>query len=194
MDAPADYASAARFLTNHLPAYISYMVHTHIASGFGDKDESDRITVRTSDGVVVKGKGGDIDLHVSADHAAAGVPHVHDQPFNPACFSATGANLGTFDGHPAEVLDIKDICGRRDNDTTFSKLYVEPGSHEPIAVVAEKSTQPVEVRVEQRFMHVRDHVVPAAFLVEIKGSGFMFWLNLTVRREYTDYTFSDRAP
>lgn len=194
MDAPADYASAARFLTNHLPAYVSYVAHTHVASGFGDKDESNRLTVRTSDGEVVKGKDADIDFHISTDHAANGVPRIHDQPFNPACFSATGASLGTFDGQSAEVLDIKDICNRRSDDTSFSKFYVDPQSHEPIAVVAEKSEQPVEVRVEQRFMHVRDHVVPSALLVAIKGSGFMFWLNLTVRRDYSDYTFSDRAP
>jgi len=192
MDAPADYASAARYLTSHLPAYVSYVVHTHVTSGFGDKDESERITVRTSDGVVVKGNA-DINFHIDADHGSS-VPHIHDQPFNPACFTATGANPGTFDGRAVEVLDINDTCSNRSSDTSFSKFYVDARSHEPLAVVADKSEQPVEVRVEQRFTRVRESVLPSSLDVAIKGSGFMFWLNVAVRRDYSDYTFSDRAP
>jgi hypothetical protein len=194
MDAAADYASAARFLTNHLPAYISYDVRTRLTSGFGEKEDHGRITVRTSDGEVVKGKDADIDLHVDADHSSSGIPHVHDQPFNPACFSATGAHADTVDNRAVEVLDIREICGRRSDDTTFSKFYIDPRTHEPIAVVAEEDKEPVAVRVEQRFMHVRDHVLPASLDVAIKGSSFMFWLNLTVHRDYDDYTFSDHAP
>jgi len=192
MDAPADYAAAARMMTRSLPAYVSYTIHSSVHTPIVNKEETDAIVVRTSDGKVVKGKRPGVNVESSdSDHKS---PTVRDQPFDPACYTATAARSAQFLGRPAEELTLRGTCKTDRGDQDFSRLYIDPVSHTPIAVTGGDPDKTVAVRLEQRFASVDNHVVPASLLVDIKGTGFMFWLNINVQQEYTKYSFSDKMP
>jgi len=192
MDAPADYAVAARMMTRSLPAYVSYSIHSIVHTPVVNKEETAAVVVRTSDGVVVKGKRPGINVEGGDRNGQS--PTVRDSPFDPACYAATAARTTLFEGRPAEELTLRGTCKSDKGDQDFSKLYIDPVSRTPMAVTGGDSDKTVAVRLEQRFVSVDHHVVPASLLVDIKGSGFMFWLNLSVRQEYTKYAFSNTPP
>ena len=197
MDAPADYSAAVRALTRNLPAYISYTIHSFVHVGV-DHEQTDQVVVRTSDGKIVKGKRPAINVG-TGDRAKSG--SVHDVPFDPKCYTATGAHTVQFEGRTAEQIDLRPTChDRGDNEADaktsgdFTKLYVDPVSYSPLAAIGEGTDKTVAVHLEQRFTNASGHVVPASFRVEIKGSGFMFWLNILVREEFSRFGFSNSPP
>jgi hypothetical protein len=200
MDAPADYAAVTRMLTRNIPAYVTYTVHTFVHVGV-DKEETERITVRTSDGKVVKGKRPNLVLNTGKEKS----PSVHDTAFDPKCYRVTGARTAQFEGHAVEELTLRSTCHDEDdndsssssgaNQGSFTSLYVDPKSHAPIAVTGGNADdKTVSVKLEQRFMQASGHTVPASLYVAVKGSGFMFWLNVVVREQFSDFAFSDKAP
>src|SRR6185312_1091115 len=197
MDAPADYSAAVRALTRNLPAYISYTIHSFVHVGV-DHEETDEVVVRTSDGKIVKGSRPKINVGTGADSKRAAVS---DVPFDPKCYVPTGAHATQFEGHAVEQIDLRSTCrdrGESDADAKtsgdFTKLYVDPSSHVPLVALGEGTDKTVAVNLEQRFTNANGHIVPASFRVEVKGSGFMFWLNVLVREEFSRFGFSNTPP
>jgi hypothetical protein len=199
MDAPADYSAAVSMLTRNVPAYISYTIHAFVHVGV-DHQETDRVTVRTSDGKVVKGKRPDVVVNGGNNKG----PAVHNSVFNPKCYVVTGARRAQFEGHAAEELALRSTCHDRSdgdkssdpkNEGDFTTLYIDPVSHVPLAVIGgNPDDKTVAVRIDQHFTQASGHVVPSSLHVEVKGSGFMFWLNVVVREEFSDFAFSNKAP
>jgi hypothetical protein len=201
MDAPADYSAAVSLLTRNVPAYVSYTIHAFVHVGV-DHQETDRVTVRTSDGKVVKGKRPGVVVNGSGDTKG---PTVHDAVFNPKCYVATGARRAQFEGRAAEELTLRSTCHDRGDDDDkssdaknqgdFTKFYVDPVSHVPLAVTGgNPDDKTVAVKIDQHFTQASGHVVPSSLHVEVKGSGFMFWLNVVVREDFSDFAFSNKAP
>jgi hypothetical protein len=192
MNAVADYAAAMRALNHDLPAYVSYAVHSHILAGPVNHDETVTIVVRSRDGKIVKGK--PPSMQIDSDSKYEGDVVVHP-PFDAACYTATAAREATFEGVTAEALSLRDTCKtKHDLDGDFSTLYVDPASHEPLAAAGGEDSDSVSVHVQQRFGRAGAFLLPAAFDVRVKGSGFMFWLDVTGRQTYDSYKFSDTLP
>jgi hypothetical protein len=205
MDAAADYADFRRALTSdHLPAYVSYVVRSHAGFDAVGGDDTAKVVVRTSDGKVVAGTPPKISINgdgnVSGELLRRG-------PFEPACYVPTSATSTMYDGQPAEAIGLRSVCesktsdddgdGRsavHSKDTVFSMLYVDPATSRPIAVVGSTSEKYVQVHIEEHFTVAGGHVVPLRFSVKVAGSGPMFWLNVDARSAYSGYHFSAQPP
>src|SRR5579864_8657716 len=107
MNASADYQVALRILRLPLPAYVTYTQRTH-ANVFGpiERDDTETLVVRTSDGKTIKGKASTIELQGHRVH-----DNILSEPvFKTNCYRATGARLGTYRGAPAEAITLKATC------------------------------------------------------------------------------------
>jgi hypothetical protein len=192
MDALADYAAALALLRQHLPAYVTYVVRSRVVAGPVDHSESVKIVVRSRDGTIVKGKAPAMQIGVSSKFQSDVVVH---PPFNSACYAATSARRATFEGRPVEALALRDTCTSDPaGEGDFGTLFVDEGSHVPLAAVGGSDEDHVVVRVEQRFARAGAYVLPAAFDVRVKGSGLMFWLDVTGHQSYDGFSFGDVPP
>lgn len=193
MNAAADYAAAKAMLTRPVPAYVSYTVRSHVKMDAIVKDKTNQIVVRTRDGKVLKGDPGGVPVSVGR---GTGNEPLSDPAFKPSCYDAAGARIQRFEDRELEAIALHGLCtskgkGQQDFDT----LYVDPQTHEPIAVVgADSSDQHVDVRLEQRFTSVGGRALPSTLYVRVHGSGLMFWLDVEVHEEYSNYRFSNTEP
>lgn len=192
MNATADYDAARAAVSRTLPAYVSYTVTSH-ATGMGfSKDEASTIVVRSRDGKIVKGTPPSVKIGSDASYSDDVVNHA---PFQLACYRATGARLTSFDGRPAEALSLESnrTC-EHDRHGDFDTLYLDPTTRDPLAAVGNQHDDPVSVHLEQRYARTGSFILPSAFDVMVKGSSFMFWLNVTAHQTYTRYAFSNAPP
>ncbi len=190
MNATADYDAARAALTRTLPAYVSYDLTSH-ATGMGFvKNDASRIAVRTRDGKIVKGTPPTIKVGTDSSYSSDVVTHA---PFDLACYRATAARKATFDGRAVEALSLESTC-EHDKHGDFDTLYLDPATHQPLAAVGNQHDDPVSARLEQRYARAGAFVLPSAFDVAVKGSSFMFWLNVTAHQTYTHYAFSNSPP
>lgn len=193
MNAAADYAAAKAMFTRPVPAYASYTVHSHVKMDAIVKDKTNRIVVRTRDGKILKGDPGGIPVSVGHD---TGNEPLTDPAFKPACYEAAGARAERFAGRNVEAIALHGLCTSKDKgQQDFDTLYVDPETHEPIAVVgADTSDQHVDVRLEQHFTSVEGRALPSTLYVRVHGSGLMFWLDVEVNEQYVNYKFSNTEP
>jgi hypothetical protein len=198
MDASADYAAVGRALSNqNFPPYVSYLVRTHAGFDAIAGDDSSTIVVRTSDGTIVSGKKPKINVGGMPGLSADAIRH---GPFDAACYRAESAQLTTFESMPAEAIALRPLCATRDgsdhedDDTMFSRLYADPRTHRPIAVIGEKNERYVKAHVDERFVLTDGFVVPSSFNVKVVGSGPMFWLNVDARQAYSEFRFLSHWP
>ena len=166
MSAASDYQQAVRVLVKPLPAYVTYVQSGYLRMDAVEKDLSETITVRTSDGKIVKGKS--LDFNIGVDKKTEG-SIIRNSPFDAGCY--TDKDQGDF-----------------------STLYVDPATHDPLAAVGQKKDDPVDVRIEQHFARTGAYVLPAQLAVRVKGSGLMFWLDVDVHLAFSAYRFSDKLP
>jgi hypothetical protein len=193
MDATADYAAAKLALTRTLPAYVSYRVVSHAGAGPFVKDEDQTIVVRTRDGEVVRGKPPSIQIGANSK-ANYNRDVVDKPPFNPACYAPASARRDTFEGRSVEAFELRQTCGRDEDDGDFGTLFIDPQTHAPIAAIGGKTDESVAVRVVQRYTPVAGFYMPSALDVRVKGSGWMSWLDVTAFERFSDYVFSSAAP
>ncbi len=192
MDAAADYQTASRLLSSPLPAYVSYVVDS--VSGFDAlrMHDTTKIVVRLSDGQIVAGRKPKMQISTGRSYDGDVLRH---GPFMPACYAPTGATLTTFEARPAEAIALRPVCREksadRSDDTDFGTLYVDPASHEPLAVTGANDERYVTARLAEHFTQAAGHVVPADFHVKVAGSGPMFWLNVDARETFSEYRFMD---
>jgi hypothetical protein len=192
MDAAADYSAAVRALAHHLPAYVQYDVRSHVAMGPIVKDETSTIVVRTRDGTIVKGEPPLMRVGSASNYHGDVVTH---PPFDPACYAPLAVRDSTFEGRPAEELSLANTCKKSaDSDGDFTALFLDRASREPLAATGGNHDPTVDVRVSERFAHVGDYIMPSAFDVRVKGSGVMFWLDVTAHQTYEGFSFSDALP
>jgi hypothetical protein len=195
MDAAADYAAAKAMLSRPLPAYISYTAHAHVKFDAITHDDTRQIVVRTSDGKVLKGSvpsGVPSNMHIGNDNDSF-EPAVHPA-FKPACYSAKSASLQNYQGRSLEAIGLTESCNKDPDDKDFDTLYVDPRTHEPVAVTGSDDSQHVYVNLSQQYTRVGDNVLPSTFFVRVKGSGMMFWLDVLVDMSFSDYRFSNTEP
>lgn len=203
MDAAADYADVKRLLSNpRLPAYVSYVIHSHAGFDAVHGDAATTIVVRTSDGKIVSGKPPKIDVDSNGDNNTNVVRH---GPFDAACYLPESATLSTFEARPAEAIELRSICAKKDggghdhdndhdNDTDFRVLYADPATHRPIAAVGHTAEKYVTADVDEHFTVADSFVVPSRLTVKIAGSGPMFWLNVDATQTFSDYRFLTHQP
>ncbi len=192
MNAASDYAAASAALGKTLPAYVTYTTQAHMKFDAITRDQTTDIVVRTSDGVIVKGKppfasvnyGG----HFNGDESILKNP-----PFLAKCYKAGGAKDATFEGRAVEAIALHGTC-KGDDDTDFDTLYVDPNSHDPIAATASEDKEAVAVNLITRYARTGSYVLPSSLYVRVKGSGLMFWLDVLADMRYSNYRFSDKAP
>ncbi len=192
MNATSDYAAARAFLKPHLPAYVTYTIHSRASFDAVVKDETRTLTVRTSDGKIVKGKAPDVKVDSSNGDASEATDH---PPFDANCYSGAEAQAATYDGRSLEAIALTDRCKTdKHSDTDFQTLYVDPKTYAAVAVVGVRNDGPVAVSLDQRFLKTQGYVMPASFHIHVKGSGLMFWLDVLADQTYSDYRFSDTIP
>jgi len=195
MDAAADYAVAKAMLTRPLPAYVSYTAHSRVKFDAIDHSETDAVVVRTSDGVVVKGKvpstSQGFHFNTGEDNGMEPVAH---PAFKPSCYQAVSAKLRDYEGRNLEAITLRETCSRSESDKDFDTLYVDPDTHEPVVATGSGDDEHVLVRLNQEFTKVGNRALPSTFYVRVHGSGFMFWLDVLVDQRYTDYRFSSTPP
>jgi len=197
LDAAHDYASAIRYLHNTFPAYVSYVQKTRAKIGPIDRSDEGTIVVRTSDGKVVSGKPSEIQINASSKFHGDAVEH---SPFDPDCYAPVSASSTTFDGAPAEALALRGTCksGHDDKDDAsdldFTTLYVNPHTFQPLSVSGVNNDDTVSVRLEEDFSAVDGHTVPSLLSVRVLGHGWMGWLDIRARVEYSRYQFLSSMP
>ena len=196
MNAASDYAAAAAALNKPLPAYVAYTTHAHMKFDAIVRDESSNLVVRTSDGAIVKGKRpfGNVNY---GGRFNANDDIVTSPPFKPACYQAKTAKSATYEGREVEAIGLHGTCkdtGDDKSDTDFDTLYVDPRSHDPVAVVAADNSDSVAVDLIQRYARTGAYVLPSSLYIRVKGSGIMFWLDVLANMTYTNYSFSSKAP
>jgi hypothetical protein len=156
-----------------------------------EKDINETVTVRTSDGKTVKGK--ELEIYTGAGSKTSG-NILKNSPFETSCYTGLSSKPDTYDGRAVEAIALKDVCKRDKDDGDFKTMYVDPASHDPVAVVGRGGEDPVFVSFEQRYVRAGAYVVPDLLAVRVKGSGLMFWLDFDFHAAFTDYSFSDKAP
>jgi hypothetical protein len=191
MSAASDYQQAVRVLAKPLPAYVTYVQSGYLRMDAVEKDLSETITVRTSDGKIVKGKS--LDFNIGVDKKTEG-SIIRNSPFDAGCYTGASARSVTFEGREVEAIALKDSCEHDKDQGDFSTLYVDPATHDPLAAVGQKKDDPVDVRIEQHFARTGAYVLPAQLAVRVKGSGLMFWLDVDVHLAFSAYRFSDKLP
>lgn len=193
MNAAADYSAAKAMLTRPVPAYVSYTVHSHVKMDAIVKDKMSQIVVRTTDGKVLKGDPGGIPASIG--HGSGNEP-LTDPAFKPTCYDAASARLERFEGRELEAIALRGVCKSEDEGSQdFDTLYVDPETHAPVAAVStSQGDQHVDVRLDQRFTRVGDRALPSTLYVRVHGSGLMFWLDVEVHEQYSDYRFSNTEP
>lgn len=191
MNAAADFEAAVRMLSRPLPAYVTYTQHAHAKIDSIVKDQTSTVTVRTSDGKIVKGKG--LEIIVGSQHSTSG-SILTNSPFDIQCYAGVSAKIAPYEGRDAEQIVLHDRCARDKDSGDFTTLYVDPATHEPLGVVGGKSENPVDVHLEQRWTHAGNNYVPSTLAVMVKGSGLMFWLDVVASADFSHYSFSDKAP
>ena len=195
MNAAADYAAAKAMLTRALPAYVSYDVHSHVKLDAFVRNETSNVVVRTSDGVIVKGKvpeaaaGG---LHISGNTYSAMEP-VARPAFKVRCYEAAGARMRLYGGRNLEAISLRSLCRKGSGAKGFDTLYVDPRSREPIAAAGSDIDEPVRLSVVEQFSRVKGHALPSSFRLRIQGSGFMVWLDLLIDQRYDNFGFPATA-
>jgi hypothetical protein len=196
MNAAPDYAAAAAALNKPLPAYVAYTEHAHMKFDAILRDESSNLVVRTADGTVVKGKPPFANVNYGGRfHGDASF--LKDPVFKSACYQPTTAKSATFDGREVEAIGLRSTCKDTDSeksDTDFDTLYVDPRTHDPVAVTAADNSDSVTVNIVERYARTGAYVLPSSLYVRVKGSGIMFWLDVLADMNYTNYSFSSKAP
>ena len=191
MDAAADYAAARAMLARTLPAYVSYVVRAHVKMDAIVRDQTEDVVVRTRDGKILKGNPGAVPGGFAGN---TGNEPVSDPAFKPKCYEAQSAAQKSLDGRQVEAIALRYTCRGREGDKDFETLYVDPVTHAPVMAEGEEADQHVDVRLEQRFTRTGTYVLPSTLYVRVRGSGFMFWLDVEVDERYTSYKFSDKDP
>jgi hypothetical protein len=197
MNAAADYAAAKAMLTRPVPAYVSYTVHSHVKVDAIVKDTTSRIVVRTRDGKVIKGDPGAMPASIGKSTGKnTGNEPVTDPAFRPGCYDASGARTTRFEDRELEAITLRGLCtSKSEGQQDFDTLYIDPKTGEPVAAVGtSQSDQHVDVRLEQRFTRVGDRALPSTLYVRVQGSGLMFWLDVDVNEQYSDFRFSNTEP
>jgi len=192
LNATSDYDAARAALGRTLPPYVSYQVTSH-ATGMGfAKDDTTTIVVRTRDGKIVKGTPPTVKIGAGTSYSG---DVVSQPPFDVACYRATATRRDKYDGRPAEALSLNatGTC-EHDRHGDFDTLYLDPTTHAPLAAVGNQHDDPVAVHLEQRYVRTGGFILPSAFDVAVKGSSFMFWLNVAAHQSYTHYAFSNSPP
>lgn len=192
MDAAADYARAIEYISKaHLTPYVAYMHHFSL-NGIHAASSSGRIVVRVSDGKVISGS----TVTYTNDDGKHDINPVSHPIFDAACYRATRESTSSFDGAPALKLDLVPICNERhngDHDYSFTTLYVDPQTLRPLDangdVPPDADSRNVAVSLDERFAQFGGRVMPSAIRVDVTGSGWMFWLQVHVRDEFSDYQF-----
>jgi hypothetical protein len=194
VNAAADYAAVRKALTKPLPAYVSYVAQTHAKIGPFDHDGTEHIVVRTSDGKVLSGRTDNFQISSGGSSSPGDV--VTRPVFEANCYEATAARNAQFEGKAVEALSIRYTCPKSggDHERDFNTLYVEPTGLDPIAAVEADNDEHVNALLTQRFARFGDRVLPSVLDVRIKGSGFMAWLDITVRQSISGYAFSEHEP
>lgn len=194
MNATADYAAVRKALTKPLAPYVSYVAQTHAKIGPFTHDGTEHIVIRTSDGKVLSGKTEDIQISSGGSSSPGDV--VTRPVFEANCYEATAARSAQFEGKAVEALSIRYTCPKSggDHERDFNTLYVDAASLDPIAAVEIDNDQHVDALLTQHFARFGDRVLPSVLDVRIKGSGFMAWLDITVRQAISDYAFSEHEP
>jgi hypothetical protein len=196
MNAAADYTSAVTALSKPLPAYVAYTEHAHMKFDAIVRDQSSNLVVRTADGAIIKGQPPFSNVNYGGRFNGSD-SILKNPPFRAACYRAVSAKSATFEGHDVEAIALHGTCKDSDSektDTDFDTLYVDPRSHDPVAAVAADDSDSVSVNLIQRFARTGAYVLPASLYVRVKGSGMMFWLDVLADMNYTNYSFSSKAP
>ncbi len=189
MNASADYNAAAKMLKRPLPAYVTYSQKTHTKFGPVSRDDSGTITVRVADGKIVKGKASNVQVQgVNVQDNA-----VSHSTFDTLCYQAKSARLTKYDGLSAEAIALRSTCDSK-GDADFDTLYVNPATHEPLGVTGSQTDSGVAVALELRYARFSDYFMPSLLNVTVKGSGFMFWLDVIAHQEYSNYRFTSTIP
>jgi hypothetical protein len=178
-------------LVKPLPAYVSYVQRGHLKMDAIEKDLGETVTVRTSDGKTIKGE--PLQIYTGTQAKVEGNV-LHNTPFDGACYGPVSASAATFEGRSVEAIALKPTCTTNKDDENFQTLYVDPQTHDPIAVTGEKTEDAIYFRIEERFARTGEYVLPSFIMARIKGSGLLFWLDLDFHVAFTDYTFSETAP
>src|SRR5579864_680798 len=114
MNAAADYAAAKAMLTRALPAYVSYVVRSHVKLDAIVRNETSNVVVRTSDGVVVKGKvpeGAPGGIHLTSEGYSAMEPATHPA-FKVRCYEPASARMRVYAGKNLEAISLRNLCGK----------------------------------------------------------------------------------
>jgi hypothetical protein len=201
MNAASDYAAAAAALNKPLPAYVAYTEHAHMKFDAIVRDQSSNLVVRTADGAIVKGKPPFANVNFGG-HFSNDESIVKNAPFRPSCYQGTSAKSATFDGREVEAIGLRGTCKDSDSDKSdpnkadadFETLYVDPRTHDPVAATAIDNSDSVAVNLIQRYARTGAYVLPSSLYVRVKGSGMMFWLDVLADMNYTNYSFSSKAP
>jgi hypothetical protein len=193
MDAAPDYAAAKAMLTRPLPAYVSYSVHAHVKMDAIVKDTTEEVVVRTRDGKVLRGHPGAVPGGVAAN---TGNEPVSDPAFKPACYEGQSAKLQRVDDRELEAITLRDLCTKSTNqgEKDFDTLYVDPRTRVPVLAEVVSNDPHVGVRIEQRFTRVGERAIPSTLYVRVHGTGLMFWLDVEVNEQYSNYRFSNSEP
>ena len=196
MNATSDYEAARAFLKPHLPAYVTYTVDSRAGFDAIKRNQTETLTVRTSDGKIVKGKEPDVKVDTGSGNGDRATQHA---PFDAACYTAKSARLTTFESRSLEAISLSGGCETNkkegeDSDTDFQTLYVDPQTREPVIAIGTGNSNDVAVHLEQRFVKTQGYVMPASFHIHVKGSGLMFWLDVLADQTFSNYRFTDTIP
>jgi hypothetical protein len=197
MSADSDYARVVELLTKqNLAPYVSYLASDRV-TGLAHDADSHRIVVRTSDGKIVAGSS-----HLDVGTDSAPVSHntnpVGKPAFNARCYHATSEVQSTYNGTPALAIALAPACGTA-HEYPFTTLYADAQTLRPLDVYGnvpmEDDAKSVKVSLDQSFATFDGRSMPAELHVDVKGTGFMFWLHVHVTEIYSDYRFlSDYTP
>lgn len=201
MSAATDYARAVeQFSKAQLTPYVSYAANVNV-DGLGKEDKRNIIVVRVSDGKIVSGKTPNIsvsDSHMNDDRNLDPVEH---PLFNAACYRATGESPASFENEPALKIDLAATCSESkpsDHNYPFTALYVDPRTLAPLDAVGvvpqDSGSKDVSVSMEQRFARFGERSMPTSMKVDVSGSGLMFWLQVHLDEEFSDYQFLNAPP
>ena len=192
--ADSDYARVVSLLTKQqLAPYVSYAKHDEF-NGFGQhKPDDDRVVVRVSDGVIVRGNSSGVEV---GNYHERSNPVTHPA-FDPACYRAKSENDTSYNGESVVKFDLEPTCRSQhkgDDDYPFSTLIARADSLQPIDVqgTAPQTGDDKDVRVslDQTFDTFAGRILPSRLNVDVVGTGWMSWLNLHVTETYTSYQFS----
>jgi hypothetical protein len=195
MDAVADYAAATALLGRPLPAYVSYTARSHAKFDAIVHDDTNEVVVRTKDRTVIRGQSAPQVPYVQiGDDKPNGNEAITDPAFVPRCYIATGARIASYEASQLEAIALRDKCAKSKDDKDFDTLFVDPATHRPVAAVGTQNDTHVDVHLVQKFIAVRDYVLPSSLYVRVQGSGLMGWLDVLYDCRYENYRLGASQP